>query len=88
MRQDSLRVANLTSVEQVDQIKDIICDITGARFIQADLDDQIIDFELVEDLDDLTLTTIQCDLRDKGFEAGEVTEGSTCAIRFRTALSR
>jgi hypothetical protein len=84
VREDSLKIANLTSVEQVDQVKDIICGITGARFIQADLDDQIIDFELVEDLDDLTLTTIQCDLRDNGFEAGEVVEGSTCTVRFRS----
>jgi len=83
VRQDSLTIANLTSVEQVDRIREIICGTTGARFIQADLDDQTIDFELVEDLDDLTLTTIQCDLRENGFEAGEVVEGSTCAIRFR-----
>ena len=82
MREGSLKIANLTRVEQVDQVKDIICGITGARFIQADLDDQVIDFDLVEDLDDLTLTTLQCDLRDAGFEAGEV-EGSTCAVRFR-----
>jgi hypothetical protein len=84
VREDSLKITNLTSVEQVDQVKGIICGITGARFIQADLDEQIIDFELVEDLDDLTLTTIQCDLREHGFDAGEVVEGSTCAVRFRS----
>jgi hypothetical protein len=83
MRTEDLKIANLTSQEQVEQLKGIICDITGARFVGADLSQQIIEFDMVEDLDDLDLTTVQCELRAHGFEAGEVVEGQTCSVRFR-----
>jgi hypothetical protein len=39
---------------------------------------------MVEDFDDLTLTDVQCRLRDAGFEAGEVVEGQTCTLRLRS----
>jgi hypothetical protein len=83
MRTEDLKIANLTSEEQVDEIRDIICDITGALFVGADLSRQIVEFDLVEDLDDLDLTTVQCELRARGYEAGEVVEGQTCSVRFR-----
>lgn len=81
MRREELKIINLTTPEQVERLKELICDITGAVFVGADLDKQIVEFDLFQDLDDLTLTDIQCRLRDAGFEAGEVVEGSTCTLR-------
>lgn len=81
MRRVELKIINLGTLEQVEQLKDLVCDITGAVFVGADLESQIVEFDMFQDLDDLTLTDIQCSLRDAGFEAGEVVEGSTCTLR-------
>ena len=81
MRREELKIINLATPEQVEQLKALICDITGAVFVGADLESQIVEFDMIQDLDDLTLTDIQCRLRDAGFEAGEVGEGSTCTLR-------
>ena len=81
MRREELKIINLSTPEQVAQLKDLICDITGAVFVGADLESQVVEFDMVQDFDDLTLTDIQCRLRDAGFEAGEVIEGSTCTVR-------
>ncbi|GAB4255062.1 MAG: hypothetical protein Kow00129_15990 [Thermoleophilia bacterium] len=83
MRHEDLKISNLETEEQVQQIRDIICGITGARFVSADLEDQIIEFDMFQDFDHLDITTIQCTLREHGFEAGEVVEGQTCTLRFR-----
>jgi hypothetical protein len=82
MRRQELKIANLQSEEQVQQLRDIICGITGARFLSADLAGQVVEFDMYQDFDHLNLTTIQCELREHGFEAGEV-EAGTCTLRFR-----
>lgn len=82
MRREDLRIVNLETEAQVEQVKDLICGITGAVFVGADLENQIVEFDLFQDLDDLTLTDVQCRLRDAGFEAGAVVEGQTCRVRF------
>ncbi len=82
MRREDLRIANLETSDQIEQVKDIICDITGAVFVGADLENRIVEFDMFQDLDDLTVTDIQCRLRDAGFDAGEVVEGVTCRLRF------
>lgn len=81
MRHEDLKIINLQTEEQVERLKDLLCDITGVRFVKADLDAQIVEFDMFQDFDDLTLTDIQCRLRDAGFEAGEVVEGQTCTLR-------
>jgi hypothetical protein len=83
MRIDDLIVSNLTSPEQVELIREVISDITGAQLVEADLDTRVIVFAIQEDLDDVDLTTVQCALREHGFEAGEVIEGQTCRVRFQ-----
>lgn len=83
MRIDDLKVSNLTTPEQVEQIRDVISGITGAEFVSADLAKQLIVFDIQQDLEDLDLTVVQCTLREHGFEAGEVIEGETCRIRFQ-----
>lgn len=85
MRHEDLKISNLTDEAQVEQLKDIICGITGAQFISADLDRQVVEFDLYQDFDNLDLTTVQCTLREHGFEAGEVVEGQTCTLRFQGA---
>ena len=82
MRREDLKISNLETQEQVEQLRSIICGITGARFVGADLANQIVEFDMFQDFDNLNLTTIQCQLREHGFEAGEV-EGGTCTLRFR-----
>jgi hypothetical protein len=82
MRRQDLKIANLETEEQVEKLRDIICGITGARFLGADLDAKVIEFDMYQDFDNLNLTTIQCELREHGFEAGEV-EAGTCTLRFR-----
>jgi|GEM_PF-2210727 len=81
MRREELKIINLSRPEQVDQLKELICGITGAVFVGADLESQIVEFDMFQDLNDLALTDIQCQLRDAGFEAGEVVDGSTCTLR-------
>jgi copper chaperone CopZ len=81
MRVVELTVSNLSSEEQVAKVREIIEGITGAVFERADLKTQEIEFGLKEDLDDLTITDVQCALRDAGFEAGEVVPGVTCNVR-------
>lgn len=83
MRVDDLRIRNLKTSEQLEEVKKTISGITGAIFVGADLDQQVVEFGLQEDLDDLTLTDVQCALRDKGFDAGEAVEGQTCVVRFK-----
>ena len=85
MRRDDLRVSNLDSPEQIEEIREVISGITGAEFVEADMANQLIVFEIQEDLDDVDLTRVQCALRERGFEAGEVIEGETCRVRFRKA---
>jgi hypothetical protein len=82
MRHEDLKIANLVNPEQVEEVRKIICGITGARFVSADLERQLVEFDLFQDFDHLTLTDVQCELREHGFEAGEV-EGNTCTLRFR-----
>ncbi|NLE73889.1 MAG: hypothetical protein GX604_04570 [Actinobacteria bacterium] len=83
MRVDDLHITNLSTQAEVEQVKEIITGITGAVFLRADLESQTVDFGLEEDLDDLTLTDVQCALREQGFEAGDVIEGVTCRVRFK-----
>ena len=83
MRHEDLKIANLTTEEQVQQVRHIICGITGAQFVSADLEKQVVEFDMFQDFDHLNLTDIQCELREHGFEAGEVVEGQTCNLRFR-----
>lgn len=83
MRHEDLKISNLTTPEQVDEIRALICGITGARFVSADLQTRTVEFDMFQDFDDLSLTDIQCKLREHGFEAGEVIEGQTCTLRFR-----
>lgn len=85
VRHADLKIANLTTEEQVQQLRKIICGITGAQFVGADLKSQTIEFDIFQDFDHLNLTDIQCTLREHGFEAGEVVEGQTCNMRFREA---
>ncbi len=82
MRHEQLLISNLATAEQVEQVKEIVCGMTGAVFVQADLPEQTIDFDLAQDLDDLTLSDVQCRLHEAGFDAGEVIEGQTCRLRF------
>jgi hypothetical protein len=84
MRIEDLKIVNLTTQEQVDQVRRLLDGITGVEFSGADLEKHIIEFTIAEDLDDLTLTDIQCRLRDAGLEAGEVVEGETCTLRLRS----
>jgi len=83
VRHEDLKIINLQSGEDVQRLKDLLCDITGVRFVSADLDAQIVEFDMFQDFDDLTLTDIQCRLRDAGFDAGTVVEGETCTLRLR-----
>jgi len=83
MRHEDLKISNLETPEQVEEIKNIICGITGARFVEADLEAQVVEFDMFQDFDNLDLTAIQCTLREHGYEAGEVVPGQTCRIRFR-----
>jgi hypothetical protein len=83
MRVDDLKIGNLTTTEQLEVVREIIDDITGAKLLGADLENGLIEFEIQEDLDDLDLTTVQCALRERGFDAGEIVEGQTCKLRFR-----
>lgn len=82
MRREDLKIANLETPEQVEELRRIICGITGARFIGADLESQVVEFDMYQDFDNLNLTTIQCQLREHGFQAGEI-GGGTCTLRFR-----
>jgi hypothetical protein len=82
MRVDDLIVGNLTTPEQVEEIREVISEITGAEFVEADVAKHLIVFEIQEDLDDLDITTVLCALREHGFDAGEVIEGQTCRVRF------
>ena len=83
MRHEDLKISNLETPEQVEEIKNIICGITGARFVEADLEAQVVEFDMFQDFDNLDLTAIQCTLREHGYEAGEVVAGQTCRVRFR-----
>ena len=60
MRREELKIINLSTPEQLEQLKELICDITGAVFVGADLESQIVEFDMFQDLDDLALTDIQC----------------------------
>ena len=81
MRREDLIISNLNNTEQVEEIKKIVCSITGARFAGADLASGLVEFDLYQDFDNLDLTDVQCRLREYGFEAGQVNEG-TCTLRF------
>jgi hypothetical protein len=81
VRLADLSITNLETEEQLRELRDVMSVITGVEFVAADLDSQMVEFSMAEDLDDITLTDIQCALRDAGFEAGEVVEGQTCTLR-------
>lgn len=83
MRHEDLKIANLETEEQVERLKAAIDGVTGAVFVGADLEARLVEFDMSQDLDDLTITDIQCRLREAGFEAGDVVEGQTCTVRFR-----
>lgn len=83
MRHEDLKISNLETEEQVERLKAAIDGVTGAVFVGADLEARLVEFDMSQDLDDLTITDIQCRLRDAGFEAGDVVEGQTCTLRFR-----
>ncbi len=82
MRHEDLKIRNLETQEQLERVKAILGGITGTVFVGADLETQVVEFDMSQDLDDLTITDIQCRLRDAGFEAGEIVEGQTCTVRF------
>lgn len=85
MRHEDLKIRNLETREQLERVKAVLADITGTVFVGADLEAQLVEFDMAQDLDDLTLTDVQCRLRDAGFDAGDIVEGQTCTVRFTTS---
>jgi len=81
MRREDLKIMNLDTQEQIDRLRDLLAKVVGAEFVGADLASQVVEFDIYQDLDDLTITDIQCMLREEGFEAGEIVEGQTCTLR-------